>query len=66
MKLWYMTNIPVLERGRNDGKKMGVHALLPMLCRLRFSKYFQSDNRVCCGLNNSTSDFFIKFYRILF
>ena len=26
--------------------KLGVNALLPMLCRLRFSKYFQSDNYV--------------------
>ena len=25
-------------------KKLGVNALLPMLCRLRFSKSFQSDN----------------------
>ena len=25
-------------------KKLGVNAILPMLCRLRFSKSFQSDN----------------------
>ena len=29
-----------------------------MLCRLRFSKSFQSDNHVYCNLNNSTLDFF--------
>ena len=38
-------------------KKLGVNALLPMLCRLRFSKSFQSDNHVYCDLNNSTLDF---------
>ena len=35
-------------------KKLGVNALLPTLCRLRFSKSFQSDNHVYCDLNNST------------
>ena len=44
-------------------KRLGVNALLPMLCRLRFSKAFQSDNHIYCDLNYSTSDFFIKFYR---
>ena len=44
-------------------KKLGVNALLPMLCRLRFSKYFQSDNHVYYDLNNSTLHFFIQFYR---
>ena len=39
-------------------KKLGANALLPMLCRLRFSKSFQSDNHVYCHLNNSTLDFF--------
>ena len=39
-------------------KKLGVNALLPMLRRLRFSKSFQSNNHVCCDLNNSTFDFF--------
>ena len=43
--LWYMKNIPVLERWRN-GKKLGVNALLPMLCRLHFRKSFQSDSHV--------------------
>ena len=43
-------------------KKLGVNALLPMLCRLRFSKSFQSDNHVYCDLNNSALDFFIQFY----
>ena len=38
--------------------KLGVNALLPMLCRLRFSKSFQPDNHVYCDLNNSTLDFF--------
>ena len=38
--------------------KLGVNALLPMLCRLRFSKSFQSDNYVYHDLNNSTLDFF--------
>ena len=40
-------------------KVLCVNALLPMLCRLRFSKSFQSDNHVYCDLNNSTLDFFI-------
>ena len=40
-------------------KKLGVNALLPMLCRLHFSKSFQSDNHVYCDLNNSTLEFFI-------
>ena len=44
---------------KNVVKKLGVNALLPMLCGLRFSKSFQSDNHVYCGLNNSTLDFFI-------
>ena len=44
-------------------KKLGVNALLPMLCRLRFSKSFQSDNHVYSDLNNSTLDLFSKFYR---
>ena len=39
-------------------KKLVVNSLLPMLCRLRFCKSFQSDNHVYCGLNNSTSDCF--------
>ena len=37
-------------------KKLGVNALLPMLCRLRFSKSFQSNNHVYRDLNNGTSD----------
>ena len=44
-------------------KKLGVNALLPMSCRLGFSKSFQSDSRVYCDLNNRTLDFFIWFYR---
>ena len=40
-------------------KKLGVNALLPMSCRLRFSKSLQSDNHVYSDLNNSTSDFFL-------
>ena len=39
-------------------KKLGVNASLPMLCKLRFSKFFQSHNHVYCDLNNCTSDFF--------
>ena len=39
------------------GKKLGVNALLLMLCRLRFGKSFQSDNHVYFDLNNSTLDF---------
>ena len=39
-------------------KKLGIIALLPMLCRLRFIKFFQSDNYVYCDLNNKTLDFF--------
>ena len=38
--------------------KLGVNALLRLLCRLRFSKSSQSDNHVYCDLNNSTLDFF--------
>ena len=44
-------------------KKLGVNALLPMLCRLRFSKSFQSDNHIYCDLNNSTLAYFVLFYR---
>ena len=40
-------------------EKLGVNALLPMSCRLRFSKSFQSDNYVYFDLNNGTLDFFI-------
>ena len=47
-------------------KKLGVNALLQMLCRLRFSKYFQSDNHVCCDLNSSTLDFLSSFTKIVF
>ena len=38
-------------------KNLGVNALLPMLCRLRFSKSFHLDDDVYCDLNNSTLDF---------
>ena len=40
-------------------KKLGVNVLLAVICRLRFSKSFQSDNHVYCDLNNSTLDFFV-------
>ena len=40
-------------------KNLGVNALLPMLCSLRFSKSFQSDNHVYYDLNNCTLEFFI-------
>ena len=40
-------------------KNLGVNALLPMLCRLRFSKSFESDNHTYCDLNNGTLYFFI-------
>ena len=43
--------------------KLCVNALLLMLCRLRFSKSFQSDNCVFCDLNNGTLNILIKFYR---
>ena len=36
------------------------NALLPVFCRLRFSKSFQSDNYVYYDLNNSALDFFDK------
>ena len=52
--------------GKKKPKKLGVSALLPMLCRLRFSKYFQSDNHVYCDLNNSTLDFLSSFIEIVF
>ena len=35
-------------------KRLDVNALLPMSCRLCFSKSFQSDNHVYCDLNNNT------------
>ena len=44
-------------------KKLGVNALLSMLCILRFSKSFQSDDHVYCDLHNTTLVFFISFYR---
>ena len=40
-------------------KRLGVNAVLPMLCRLIFTKSFQSDNHVYCDLNNSNLNFFI-------
>ena len=46
--------------------KLGVSALLPMICRLRFSKSFLSHNHVHCDLNNSTLDFLLNFIEILF
>ena len=39
--------------------KLGVNALLPMLCRFRFSKSFQSDNYIYFVLNNGSLDYFI-------
>ena len=66
VKLWYMTNIPDLERRKNVGKKLGVNALLPMLCRLCFSKSFQSDNQICGDLNNNSLDFLSSFIEIVF
>ena len=47
-------------------KRLGVNALLPMFCRLRFSKSFQSDNHVYCDLNNSTLDFLSSFIETVF
>ena len=47
-------------------RKLGVNALLLMLCRLRFSKSFQSNNHVYCHLNNSTLDFLSSFIEIVF
>ena len=47
------------QREIDVGKKLGVNAVLPMLCSLRLSKSFQSDNHVYYDLNNSTLDFFI-------
>ena len=41
-------------------KKLGVNALLPMLCPLRFRISFQSDNHVYCDLNNSTEHFYLS------
>ena len=40
-------------------KKPAVNALLPMLCKLRFTKFFQLGNHVYCHLNNSTSEFYL-------
>ena len=47
-------------------KKLGVNALLPTLCRLRFSKSFHSNNHIYCDLNNSTLDFLSSFIKIVF
>ena len=47
-------------------KKLGVNVLLPMLCRLRFSKSVQLDNHVYCHWNNSTLDFLSKFIELVF
>ena len=46
-------------------KKRDVNALLSMLCRLRFSNSFQSDNIVYCDLNNRTLDFLSSFMEIV-
>ena len=46
-------------------KKLGVNSLMPVLCRLRFSKSFQSDNLVYCHMNNGTSDFLSSFIEIV-
>ena len=40
-------------------EKLGVNALLPILCRLRFSKSFQSDNHVYCDLNSNFRHFYL-------
>ena len=45
-------------------KTLGGNGLLPMLCSLRFSKSFQSDNHVYCDLSNSTLDFLSSFIEI--
>ena len=45
--------------------KLGVNALLPMLCRRLFSKSSESDNHVYCDLNNSTLDFLSSFIEIV-
>ena len=47
-------------------KNLDVNALLPMLCRLRFSKSFQIVNYVFYDLNNSTSDSLSSFIEIVF
>ena len=44
-------------------RKPDVNNLLPMLCKLRFSKPFQSDDHVYCDLSNRTLDFIIYFHR---
>ena len=46
-------------------KRQGVNALLSMLCRLRFSRSSQSDNHVCCDLNNCTLDLLSSFIEIV-
>ena len=54
-----MTNILVLGNEGMFVKNLGVNALLPMSCRLRFSKSFQSDNHVYCEMH------FRPFYLVL-
>ena len=39
--------------------KLGVDVLLLMLCRLRFCKYFQSENYVYYDLTDGALDFLI-------
>ena len=47
-------------------KKLGTNAVLPMLCKVRFSKSFQSDNYVYYDLSNNTSGFLSCFIEIVF
>ena len=45
--------------------KLGVNALLSMLCRLCYSKSFQSDNHIYCDLNDSTLDSYLALLKSL-
>ena len=57
--IYFLKNMVTLTFQFSSGeeilvKVLGVNALLPILCRLRFSKSFQSNNHVYRDLNNRT------------
>ena len=58
-KLWYMTNIPVLERLRNVVKTTGCRCFTADVMQISFQYVFQLDNHVYCVLNDSTLDFYL-------
>ena len=59
MKLWYMTNIPVLKQSRNVGKYNGCRCFTADVMQTSFCKSLLSENFVYYDLNNSALDFLI-------